>query len=69
MHDKNFVELFAKAFNEVAIPALEDMEKRLKEELASKEDVYRLEEKLEKVSDSPRGLPRGINYNNVSWFL
>lgn len=42
---------FAKSFKEVVLPALEDMETRLKEELASKEDIYRLEEKIEKSVD------------------
>jgi hypothetical protein len=42
---------FAKSFKEVVLPALEDMETRLKEELASKKDIYRLEEKIEKIVD------------------
>ncbi len=42
---------FAKSFKEVVLPPLEDMETRLKEELASKKDIYRLEEKMEKVVD------------------
>lgn len=38
---------FAGAFKEVVLPVLEDMEERL----ASKNDIYRLEEKIEKVID------------------
>ena len=38
---------FAKSFKEVVLPALEDMEERL----ASKKDIYRLEEKIEKIVD------------------
>ncbi len=40
-------EYFAEAFREVVLPALEDMEERL----ASKKDIFRLEEKLEKVTE------------------
>lgn len=47
INEEKLGEYFAGAFREVVLPALEDMEERL----ASKEDVYRLEEKLEKVID------------------
>jgi chaperonin cofactor prefoldin len=38
---------FAKSFKEVVLPVLEDMEERL----ASKKDIYRIEEKLEKMDE------------------
>ena len=38
---------FAQAFHEVVVPVVEDLEKRLKEELASKADIDRLERKLD----------------------
>jgi len=40
-------EIIADAVHEVVVPALEDMETRLKNELASKEDIDRLERKLD----------------------
>jgi hypothetical protein len=42
---------FGEAFKEVVLPALEDMETRLKNELASKKDIYRIEERLEKLDE------------------
>lgn len=45
--EKFLAEFFAKSFHEVVIPALEDMEERL----ASKEDLGRLERKVDALYD------------------
>jgi len=49
--EEKLAKFFAKAFEDVVLPSLEDMETRLKDELASKNDIGRLEGKLEKIVD------------------
>jgi len=44
-----FIKLIADSFQEVMIPALEGMEERLKEELASKEDLLELSSKVDSL--------------------
>lgn len=41
---------FATSFKEVVLPALEDMETRLKEEIASKEDVEELKKGMDTLN-------------------
>lgn len=43
------VEVMSEALTEVVIPAMEDMEKRLRNDLASKEDVGELKLNVERV--------------------
>jgi len=45
-----FTKLIAEGFQEVMIPALDNMEKRLKEELASKEDVEDLKREMDTLN-------------------
>ncbi len=49
--EKTLAEFFANTFREVVLPALEDMEARL----ASKEDIDRLERKLDAHQDRMDG--------------
>ena len=47
-----FIKLIGDSFQEVMIPALEGMEERLKEELASKEDLKNVSKELSMRIDS-----------------
>ena len=49
---EEFITLIAQGLNDVMIPALENMEARLKEDLASKEDLQKVEQKLSRHIDS-----------------
>ncbi len=48
---QEMVEVVTDALNEVVIPALENMEERLRKDLASKEDISRLERKFDAQQD------------------
>ncbi len=46
---QEFIGLVSEALQEVMVPALEDMEKRLRSELASKKDLKNLEMKVDSL--------------------
>jgi chromosome segregation ATPase len=49
---EEFTKMIGDGFHEVMIPALEDMEKRLKQELASKKDLEKVHRELSMDIDS-----------------
>jgi lipopolysaccharide export LptBFGC system permease protein LptF len=48
---KEFTDIVVDALNDVMIPAMEDMERRLKNELVSKDDLHKTKAKLESRLD------------------